>query len=97
MADMLDSKPQVTLRDTQGSRVPFGSMATPTRKTLLEPGHEAEWAEINREEDEYRRRTTRALTMAERIEQGQKLSQQAVSLLAASITGGHVPRRAFWS
>jgi len=72
-------------------------MSAPTRKTLLEPGHEAEWAEINREEDEQRRRETRSLTMAERIEHGEKLSQQAVSLLAASMRAGNVPRRAFWS
>jgi mannose/cellobiose epimerase-like protein (N-acyl-D-glucosamine 2-epimerase family) len=72
-------------------------MTSPPRKTLLEPGHEAEWAEINREEAEYHRRTTRALSMAERIEQGETLSQQAVALLAASIRGGHVPKRAFWS
>jgi mannose/cellobiose epimerase-like protein (N-acyl-D-glucosamine 2-epimerase family) len=65
--------------------------------TLLEPGHEAEWAEINREEDEYRRAAARALTASERIARGQKLSQQAVSLLAASIRAGHVPRRALWS
>jgi mannose/cellobiose epimerase-like protein (N-acyl-D-glucosamine 2-epimerase family) len=66
-------------------------------RTLLEPGHEAEWAELNREKDEYRRRTTRELTPSERIAQGQKLSQQAVALLASTIRGGHVPRRAFWS
>lgn len=72
-------------------------MATQPRKTLLEPGHEAEWAEINREEDEQRRRETRSLTMAERIRHGENLSQQAVALLAASIRAGNVPRRAFWS
>ena len=70
--------------------------ATP-RKTLLEPGHEAEWAELNREKREYHQRTARGLTPAERIATGQKLSQQAVKLLAASIRAGHAPRRAFWS
>jgi hypothetical protein len=69
----------------------------PRNGPLLAPGNEAEWAEINREEAEYHRRTTRALTTAERIEEGQKLSQMAVSLLAASIRGGNVPERAFWS
>jgi len=64
---------------------------------LLSPGHEAEWARINEEEDEQRRRETRSLTMAERIRHGERLSQQAVSLLAASIRAGNVPRRAFWS
>ncbi len=70
--------------------------ATP-RKTLLEPGHEAEWAELNREKREYHQRTARAMTPSERIAQGQKLSQQAVKLLASTIRAGHVPRRAFWS
>lgn len=66
-------------------------------KPLLAPGNEAEWAEINLAEAEHHRRTTRALTPAERIAQGQKLSQQAVSLLAASVRAGHAPRRALWS
>jgi hypothetical protein len=64
---------------------------------LLSAGHEAEWAEINREEAEYHRASTRALTPAERLQVGQKLSQQAMSLLVASIRAGHVPRRALWS
>jgi mannose/cellobiose epimerase-like protein (N-acyl-D-glucosamine 2-epimerase family) len=72
-------------------------MAMERRKTILEPGHEAEWAEINREEDEQRRRETRSLTMAARIQLGEKLSQQAVLVLAGSIRAGNVSRRAFWS
>jgi mannose/cellobiose epimerase-like protein (N-acyl-D-glucosamine 2-epimerase family) len=68
-----------------------------TRRTLLEPGHEAEWAELNREKREYHQRTTRAMTPSERIAHGQKLSQQAVKLLASTIRAGHVPGRAFWS
>ena len=67
------------------------------KRPLLATGNEAEWARINREEDEYRRTAVRALTPSERIAQGQKLSQQAVSLLAASIRAGHAPRRALWS
>lgn len=66
-------------------------------KPLLAPGNEAEWAEINREKQDYHHRTMRALTPSERIAEGQKLSQQAVSLLASVIRGGHVPGRAFWS
>jgi mannose/cellobiose epimerase-like protein (N-acyl-D-glucosamine 2-epimerase family) len=73
------------------------SMSATPRKTLLEPGHEAEWSELNREKREYHQRAARAMTPSERIAEGQKLSQQAVSLLAASIRAGHVPRRAFWS
>jgi mannose/cellobiose epimerase-like protein (N-acyl-D-glucosamine 2-epimerase family) len=72
-------------------------VSTSPRRTLLEPGHEAEWAEINREKSEYHRTHARALTPAERIEEGQRLSQQAVSLLNASVKAGHAPRRALWS
>ena len=71
-------------------------MASSTRP-LLAVGNEVRWAEINREEDEQRRATALALTPSERIAHGQKLSQQAVQLLSASIRAGHVPRRALWS
>jgi hypothetical protein len=63
-------------------------------RPLLATGNEVEWAEINREKAEYHRRAARALTPAQRIELGQKLSQQAMSLLAVSVRAGHVPRRA---
>jgi hypothetical protein len=63
----------------------------------LAPGNEAEWARINFEEAEQQRASTMALTPAQRLEQGQELSQQAVSLLVASIKAGHVPRRTLWS
>jgi mannose/cellobiose epimerase-like protein (N-acyl-D-glucosamine 2-epimerase family) len=72
-------------------------MGTSTNTPLLSPGHEAEWAELNREKREYHQRAARAMTPSERIAQGQKLSQQAVKLLASTIRAGHVPRRAFWS
>lgn len=72
-------------------------MSAEPRKTLLEPGHEAEWAEINEEKRKYQREEARALTPSERVAQGQKLSQQAVQLLASTIRRGHVPPRAFWS
>jgi hypothetical protein len=64
---------------------------------LLSVGHEAEWAVINREEAEQERAINMALTPVQRLEQGLKLSQQAVELLAISIRSGHVPRRALWS
>lgn len=64
---------------------------------LLSVGHEAEWAEINREEEEQERRIDMAMSPAQRLAFGQRLSQQAVSLLAASIRAGHAPRRAYWS
>lgn len=72
-------------------------MAAPATTPLLSPGHEAEWAVINREEADQRRAMDMALTPVQRVEQGQKLSQQAVALLAASIRAGHAPARAFWS
>jgi len=45
---------------------------------LLSVGHEEEWAEINREEAEQLRASNMALTPAQRLEVGQRLSQQAV-------------------
>lgn len=72
-------------------------MSAQSRRTLLEPGHDAEWAELNREKRDYRQQQARALTPSERVAQGQKLSQQAVQLLASTIRRGHVPPRAFWS
>jgi hypothetical protein len=66
-------------------------------RTLLEPGRETEWAVINREEEEQERASTMALSPAERIKAGQRLSQQAIALLASSIRAGHAPRRAYWS
>jgi mannose/cellobiose epimerase-like protein (N-acyl-D-glucosamine 2-epimerase family) len=73
------------------------SMAEGRRRTLLEPGHEAEWAEINRVEAEQLRAGNMALAPVERLAVGQKLSQQAVELLSASVRAGHAPRRALWS
>ncbi len=72
-------------------------MSAPAKTPLLSVGHEAEWAEINREEAEQLRAINMSLTPAQRIEQGQKLSQQGVELLAASIRAGHAPRRTYWS
>jgi hypothetical protein len=72
-------------------------MAATMQTPLLSVGHEAEWAVINREETEQLRALNVALTPTQRIEQGQKLSQQAVALLAASIRAGHAPARAYWS
>jgi mannose/cellobiose epimerase-like protein (N-acyl-D-glucosamine 2-epimerase family) len=69
----------------------------PRSRTLLEPGHEVEWARINREEAEQLRAINLQLTPAQRLTQGQKLSQQAVSLLVASVKAGHAPERALWS
>ena len=74
------------------------SMEPKAKTPLLSVGHEAEWAEINREEVEHHRRTNMAMTPAQRLDLGQKLSQQAVSLARASPYGRAMsPDRAFWS
>jgi hypothetical protein len=72
-------------------------MAKSSTKPLLAPGNDAEWARINREEAEQLRASNLALTPSQRLELGQRLSQQAVSLLVASVKAGHAPRRALWS
>lgn len=72
-------------------------MAVERPKPLFASGNEAEWARINQEEAEQRRAADMALTPSERLTSGQLLSQQAVSLLSASVRAGNVPRRALWS
>jgi hypothetical protein len=72
-------------------------MAAQPRKTLLAPGHEAEWARINEEEAREEAEFAASLSMDQRITFGQKLSRQAVSILVSSVKAGHVPRRALWS
>jgi hypothetical protein len=71
-------------------------MAAP-RKPLLASGNEAEWSQINREELEQMRASNLALTPAQRLERGQMLSHQAVSLLTASVKAGNAPPRALGS
>lgn len=74
-----------------------GMAATPRKGPLLAPGNEAEWAKINREEERQDAEFAAALSIPERVAFGQKLSQQGVSLLVASVKAGHAPRRALWS
>ncbi|MDQ3572300.1 MAG: hypothetical protein M3383_05505 [Actinomycetota bacterium] len=71
--------------------------STSRRRPLLAPGNEEEWARINEEEARQMRAANMALTPVQRLQQGQELSQQAVSLLVASVKAGHAPRRALWS
>jgi hypothetical protein len=63
----------------------------------LRAGYEAEWAQLNREEAEQLRASNMALSPTQRLQVGQKLSQQAVSLLAASIGAGHISSQVLWS
>ncbi len=72
-------------------------MARSRRKPLLAPGNEVEWARINEAEDREEAEFAAKLSIAERLEFGQKLAQQGVSFLAASIRAGNVSPRAFWS
>lgn len=72
-------------------------MITPPKPPLLSVGHETEWATINRQAAEQERNLSARMTPEQRIAMGQRLSQQAVALLAASIRAGHAPRRAYWS
>lgn len=50
-----------------------------------------EWQRINREESEDQRRMNMAMSMSERLELGQRLSTQAVELLAAAHRAGLGP------
>jgi hypothetical protein len=86
-----------TMLDTRRTDVPSDAMATRTDKPLLAPGNEAEWAKINEEESRQEAEFAASLSMDERVTFGQALSQQAVSILVASVEAGHAPRRALWS
>jgi hypothetical protein len=72
-------------------------MQAESRTPLLGPGHEQEWARINAEEQAQLDASNLALTMPQRLEVGQKLSQDAVSMLVAGYRAGLVPERALWS
>lgn len=72
-------------------------MAKTPDKPMPAPEDDLGWTRINREEAEQLRASNLALTPAQRLELGQRLSQQAVSLLVASVKAGHAPRRALWS
>jgi hypothetical protein len=73
-------------------------MATePKKRPLMAVGNEAEWAKINEEEERQEAEFAASLSISQRVAYGQKLSQQAVSLLVASVKAGHAPRRALRS
>lgn len=67
------------------------------RSSSRDPLRGPDWDAINREEADDLRARNMALSPAERLELGQKLSQQAMSLLTASVRAGHAPKRALWS
>jgi mannose/cellobiose epimerase-like protein (N-acyl-D-glucosamine 2-epimerase family) len=72
-------------------------MRAEQRTPLLSPGHEAEWAKINAEEERQLHESNLALSPSQRLEVGQSLSEQAVELLVAGYRAGLVPARALWS
>lgn len=81
-----------------GGRLNYhGCMVEKRADPLLAAGNEDDWARINAEEEAEDAAAARTLGPAERLSIGQRLSQQAVSLLAASIKAGNAPRRAYWS
>jgi hypothetical protein len=55
-------------------------MATKPKRPLLAPGNEAEWAAINREKESDERELVARMSVSERLELGQRLSQQRTKL-----------------
>jgi hypothetical protein len=68
-------------------------MDSSARKTLLEPGHEVEWAKINEESDREEAEFAAALSIPERLEFGQQLCDQAFDFYNAVRVSGHGPQR----
>jgi hypothetical protein len=73
--------------------VSFASMSSLPHRTLLEPGHEAEWARINEEEEHREAEFAATLSIPERLEFGQKLCDQAFTFFNVVRASGHGPQR----
>lgn len=73
--------------------VPSAQMAKSRRKPLLAPGNEAEWAEINREEERQEAEFAASLSIPERLEFGQRLCDQAFEFYNAVHPAGHGTQR----
>jgi len=73
--------------------VSFEPMPSSPRRTLFEPGHEAEWAQINEEEERQEAEFAASLSIPERLEFGQKLCDQSFSFFNAVRASGHGPQR----
>ena len=65
----------------RSSDVPSSQMARPTHKSLSAPDNEAEWAVINREKESDERELVARMSVSERLELGQRLSQERTKLL----------------
>jgi hypothetical protein len=60
---------------------------------LFQPGRQGDWEQINREEDRQEAEFAAGLSTSERLEFGQRLSDQAFELMNAVRAGGHVTAR----
>jgi hypothetical protein len=69
------------------------SMAHERPLPLFAVGSEAEWARINREESRQDAEFSARLSIGERLELGQRLSDQAFELMNAFRASGHGPLR----
>jgi hypothetical protein len=68
-------------------------MAASRKKPLLAPGNEAEWAEINREEERQEAEFAASLSVPERLEFGQRLCDQAFEFYNAVHPARHGTQR----
>lgn len=68
-------------------------MEKPRRTPLFAPGNEAEWARINREEEQQEAEFASALSIPERLELGQQLCDQAFEFFNAVRASGNGPQR----
>jgi hypothetical protein len=65
------------------------SMADKRSRPLMAPGNQAAWAEINREEAQQDAEFVARLSISDRLELGQRLSDQAFDLMNAFRSSGH--------
>lgn len=65
------------------------SMADERSRPLMASGNQTEWAEINREEAKQDAEFVARLSISERLELGQRLSDQAFDLMNAFRSSGH--------
>jgi hypothetical protein len=66
---------------------------TPRKRPLMAVGNEAEWAKINREEEQQEAEFALSLSTSERLEFGQKLCDQAFDFYNAVHAGNHGQQR----
>jgi len=69
------------------------SMVDKSSQPLFQTGREKEWAQINRSDAEQEAEFAASLSTSDRLELGQRLSDQAFELMNAVRAGGHVTAR----